>query len=124
MNPRATKKAATINHTVLLAKPERDWAILRVPVREVIMTPIITTAPMGKGVRMSPKMVATKMAKRCQASFFTPAGIGINQIINPTAITISPLINLAPTVRSWPFIAFSFLAFFDYKILPASGYHN
>ena len=76
IKPRVRRKADTISQTVLLANPESIGPIFSVWVRPVIMTPIITMAPWGKGVRINPMMVATKMARRCHASFFTPAGNG------------------------------------------------
>jgi len=66
-NPLATRRAATINQTVLFENPERAGPIFRIPVRVVIITPMMTTAPMGRGERIKPKIVAMKIASSCQA---------------------------------------------------------
>ena len=108
MKPRAIKKAATISQTVLLANPDSIGPILRIPVRPVIMTPRRTTAPMGRGERISPKIVATKMARRCQASGFTPAGMGEYQMTTPMITTMRPRVIRPPIFGPCPFIASPF----------------
>ena len=79
-----------MSQTVLLANPARASPILRTPVMVVTITPMITTAPMGTGLRISPKMVAAKIARRCQASGLTPAGMGEYQMITPMMMTMRP----------------------------------
>jgi len=45
------------------------------------------TEPIGSGWRIKPRIVVTKMAKRCQAWTLSPAGTGVNQIAAPTKTT-------------------------------------
>ena len=66
MKPRANMKATMMSQRVFSAKPLRLSVTGRVPVMAVRPTPIMATAPMGSGRRMMPRMVATKMAKRCR----------------------------------------------------------
>lgn len=56
----------------------------KVRVRTVAVSPIITTAPIGSGCKMSPIIVDMKMANRCHASGSISVGWGENQIVTPT----------------------------------------
>jgi hypothetical protein len=51
--------------------------------------PIIAIAPIGKGFRMMPTIVAMKIANKCQALGSTPTGLGTNQIRMASATTAS-----------------------------------
>jgi len=51
------------------------------------------TAPIGNGWRIKPRMVAVKTANKCHACGFRPAGVGINQMISPTTMAISPFLR-------------------------------
>ncbi|MNR43469.1 hypothetical protein D3C85_1620920 [compost metagenome] len=57
-------------------------------VKAVKAMAIIHMVPIGAAFRIIPKMVATNMANKCQASGTTPFGAGINQIAAPTASVI------------------------------------
>jgi hypothetical protein len=48
--------------------------------------------------------VATKMARRCMASFLTPAGAGKYQMMIPMAMAMSPRMICDVALRSFPFI--------------------
>src|SRR5208283_3976567 len=63
--------------------------MLNVPVIAVAAMPRSTIAPIGSGLIIIPTIVATKIANRCHALGWTPAGGGINQMIVPTIKTLN-----------------------------------
>jgi hypothetical protein len=93
MNPLANKNAATINQTVVSAKPDKASAGLSTFSNTLSEMLVNAMAPMGIGFRMKPTIVATKMANKCQACAVIPAGIGPNQMPAPTANVANDLMT-------------------------------
>ena len=87
IKPREMKKATTISQIVLLPNPLSAWLMVSVPESAVVAIPSKAIAPIGSGLTTIPTIVATKIARRCQALASTPDGGGTNQIITPTTNT-------------------------------------
>ena len=87
----AMKKAATTSQTIGAPKPAVASSIVRVRVRTA--TPVATraTAPIGRGRRMIPAMVVTKMARSFHASGSTPTGTGRSHSPTPTRAVATSL---------------------------------
>ena len=81
----ATRKATTTRSTLALAKPAKALPGSRVRVRTAADTASSEAVKSGKAFKMTAKIAAAKMAKRCHASLVSPAGIGENQIANARA---------------------------------------
>ena len=94
IKPRDNRNAATINQIVLFAKPDNATPIFNTPVRDVRTIARIDKVPILAGPVMKAIIVATKIANRCQASGFTPSGIGMNHMATPKIIGISQAISL------------------------------
>src|SRR5271165_3606009 len=62
--------------------------MLNVPVIAVAAMPRSAIAPIGSGLTIIPTIVATKIANRCHALGWTPAGGGMNQMIVPMIKTL------------------------------------
>ena len=73
ITPREMKNAITINQIVGLANPESVSPIGRVPEPATTAIAVMHSAPMGSGLRMIARMVATKMANRCHACEPSPS---------------------------------------------------
>src|SRR5271165_608519 len=63
--------------------------MLNVPVIAVAAMPRSAIAPISSGLMIIPAIVATKIANRCHALGWTPAGGGMNQMIVPTIKTLN-----------------------------------
>ena len=75
----ATRKATTTRSTLPLAKPAKALAGAMVPVSTAAAAASIAAVRSGNAARMTEKMAAAKMAKRCHAWLVSPAGIGASQ---------------------------------------------
>ena len=93
------KNAATISRTAELEKPLSASPLLTsmAPVIMAVASPISATDGVGRGCRMSPRMVATKMPSMCMPRGSTPSGAGMKKITAPTS-TISPNFQSMETV--------------------------
>src|SRR5664279_3284598 len=103
MKPRANMKATMMSQRVFSAKPLRLSATFRVPVMAVSATPMMATAPMGRGRRMIPRMVATKMAKRCRPriqSAWRSFSASALALASPSAFTLASVSALALAAAS------------------------
>src|SRR5436853_3773791 len=78
----ATRKATTTRSTLALAKPAKALPGSTVRVSTAADTARSEAVKRGNEFRMTAKIAAANMAKRCQASFVSPAGIGENQMPN------------------------------------------
>ena len=94
MKPNAKRKALTISQIVALPKPLKASAGLTTFGKPVRPTEISAIAPIGRGCRIKPTMVATKMANICIAWGFKPAGTGRNHNTKPTATVKIPFWRL------------------------------
>src|ERR1700745_3957526 len=81
----ATRKATTTRSTLALANPAKALPGSTVRVSTAADTASKEAVKSGNAFRMTAKIAAANMAKRCHASFVSPAGIGDNQM--PTATT-------------------------------------
>ena len=86
-NAVAMKNAATTSHTTVFPNPAVASAMVRVPDITAKATPTNAIAPMGRGRRMMPRMVATNTARSCHARGSTPSGVGTSHTAAPTAAT-------------------------------------
>jgi hypothetical protein len=91
---------------VLVLKPDKASVGLSTPVVIVKVMHMKATEPIGSGLRIKPRIVVTKMAKRCHAWTLSPAGTGVNQIAAPTeTVSMARMRSLFITIA--PFIALS-----------------
>src|SRR5882724_8441278 len=81
----ATRKATTTRRTLALANPAKALPGSTVRVSTAADTASSEAVKSGNEFRMTAKMAAAKMAKRCQDSFVSPAGIGANQMPKASA---------------------------------------
>ena len=81
----ATRKATTTRSTLALAKPAKALPGSTVRVSTAADTASSEAVKSGNEFRMTAKIAAANMAKRCQASLVSPAGIGENQMPNARA---------------------------------------
>ena len=93
MKPLAIRKANPISQMIELPKPLREFVIdstgspgAKTCVAAQNVIPIIAIVPIGAAFNMIPIIVAIKMANKCQAFAFNPAGTGINQMVIPNKI--------------------------------------
>src|SRR5216110_1321275 len=81
----ATRKATTTRRTLALANPAKALPGSTVRVSTAADTASSEAVKSGNEFRMTAKMAAAKMAKRCQASLVSPAGIGENHMAKAKA---------------------------------------
>src|SRR6185436_15136413 len=81
----ATRKATTTRRTLALANPAKAFTGSTVRVSTAADTASSEAVNSGNEFRMTAKIAAANMAKRCQASLVSPAGIGESQMLNATA---------------------------------------
>ena len=93
------KNAATMSSTAELEKPLSASPLLTsmAPVIMAVARPISATEGVGRGCRMSPRMVATKMPSMCMPRGSTPSGAGMKKITAPTR-SMSPNFQSIETV--------------------------
>ncbi len=77
------KKAKSTSHTTSLLNPLKASAKVKVFVKTETVNDKSAITPIEKGLRMTPIIVAVKIANSRHASIFTPSGSGMNQRINP-----------------------------------------
>src|SRR5882762_6553658 len=77
-----TALATRTRSTLALAKPAKALPGSTVRVSTAADTARSEAVKRGNEFRMTAKIAAANMAKRCQASFVSPAGIGENQMPN------------------------------------------
>jgi hypothetical protein len=77
------------------------YSLVRVPLSAVAATPIIAMAPIGRGLRMIPTLVATKIANKCHALGWTPSGAGTKQITTASEKTPSTRNPQRPITEEW-----------------------
>jgi hypothetical protein len=101
INPLAIKNARPINQMVEFPKPLKALTIdfvgspgAKTCVTAQSVIPIIAIVPIEAAFEMIPTMVATKIARRCQAFGWTPSGAGMNQIASPITQVIRPDLKL------------------------------
>jgi len=77
--PSAMKNAATMSSTAELENPLSASPPLTsmAPVIMAVARPISATEGVGRGCRMSPRMVATKIPSMCMPRGSTPSGAGM-----------------------------------------------
>src|ERR1700757_3359583 len=76
----ATRKATTTRSTLALAKPAKALPGSTVRVSTAADTASSEAVKSGNEFRITAKIAAANMAKRCQASLVSPAGIGEYQM--------------------------------------------
>src|SRR5258708_3329775 len=81
----ATRKRTTTRGPPALANPTKALLGSTVGVRTAAATASNEAVKSGNEFRMTAKIAAAKMAKRCHASFVSPAGIGENQMAKAKA---------------------------------------
>lgn len=83
-----------------LVKAAKAEAKGRVLVMTARVRQVNAHAPMGNGLRISPAMVVTNMAKSCQACLDTWVGLGTANLMSiPIEIEIASGISFAPGQR-------------------------
>ena len=86
-------------HGISLENAEKAAEKVSVFVSIVAPKPSMATAPRGRGWVMMPTMVPRKMASRCHACAFTPAGGGRNHTTTATATEMPKFFMSAPHLK-------------------------
>jgi len=77
-----------------LANPPNAFAGATVPVSTAAASAIMAAVRSGNAFRITERIAAPKMAKRCHALGVNPSGTGVNQIPSATARAIPRTRNL------------------------------
>ena len=83
-------------HGISLENALNACAKVKVLVNMLAASPIMATAPSGRGLVMIPTMVPRKMARRCHAFNVTPEGGGMNHTMAARATDIPRFFMSAP----------------------------
>lgn len=98
--PQTSNSARPVTYGISLEKALNAAANVKVLVSMVAPSPIIATAPKGRGFVMIPTMVPRNMARRCHAGMVTPEGGGTNHTATASPTEMPKFFMSAPHLNS------------------------